>query len=66
MTTTSSEPVTMSYEDWIHYGMEQGWISPPYCDTHDTGWEWLRPEVQEAYERGEDPCVIVLQLLEAE
>lgn len=56
----------MTYEEWIHFGMEKGWISPPYCETHDGGWEYFRDGVADEFEKGGDPCVFVLQLLEAE
>lgn len=50
----------MIFDDWLTYGLQQGWIGEPVCITHD-GID-LTPEEEAAIEAGEDPCVSALRL----
>ena len=52
----------MNFDQWLKFGIEQGWISPSICYTHDgvpttkfedENWEEL------------DPCVHILRLYES-
>lgn len=47
---------------WIKFGMWMGWISTPYCQTHDGG-AWTDEELEE-WEEGGDPCATVIRVLE--
>ena len=51
----------MTYEQWLSEGIARGWILPPVCDTHDGG--HVLEEEMEAFDRGEDPCIVVLRVL---
>lgn len=62
--TMPPQGANVNYYEWLHFGIKMGWVSTPYCDTHDTGWEWLTEEVKAEYDRGGDPCVLVLQILD--
>jgi hypothetical protein len=53
----------MSYREWLNFGIEQQWISEPYCATHDGGYEFLNEAEREEYDAGGDPCEPVLRLL---
>lgn len=47
----------MSWEEyytWLEYGIKKGWVSEPFCSTHDMG-PWSEEEVKDLDE-GYDPC----------
>ena len=48
--------------DWISLGVEKGWISDPFCYTHD-GDPYMTEEEEKEWEEGGDPCSPVLKLL---
>jgi len=29
------EQVVIDFDEWLRLGVEAGWCSPPYCDSHD-------------------------------
>ena len=29
---------------WLYIGVKMGWISMPYCNTHDGGYEYMTEE----------------------
>lgn len=39
---------------WLTIGIEKGWISKPFCNTHDGG--PLTEEEEAAWDDGGDPC----------
>lgn len=46
--------------DWLAVGVQNGWISEPFCDTHD-----MPPrttEEQAVWDEGADPCELVIRL----
>lgn len=47
--------------DWLKLGMDQGWVTEPYCGTHSgpkiTAWE------QRKFIEGEAPCVVSVRVL---
>ena len=51
-----------SFDEWLAFGVERGWVSEPVCDTH------IGPVLTEAelleFDDGNDPCVHVLRLFE--
>lgn len=49
-----------SQDDWIEYGVQMGWCSPPVCEPHDG--TPISEEEADQYEQGEDPCVHILRL----
>jgi hypothetical protein len=48
------------YYDWLNVGIENGWISEPFCSTHDMG-PWSDEEMKELDE-GYDPCFPAIRL----
>jgi hypothetical protein len=47
---------------WLSNGIERGWISDPYCHTHDGGFEYMSEEEVEEWEAGGDPCELVVRI----
>lgn len=47
---------------WLANGVERGWISNPYCNTHDGGYEYMSIEEIEEWEAGGDPCEHVIRI----
>lgn len=52
----------MNFDEWIQYGIEQGWCGPPLCYTHD-GLPMTMEEDDE-FEEGHDPCISIIRLYE--
>jgi hypothetical protein len=52
----------MDYFDWRDLGIVNGWISEPFCDTHDSG--YMTEEEQQEWESGNDPCMMVFRIWE--
>jgi hypothetical protein len=52
--------MTMTFDEWIRYGLKKKWCSVPLCETHD-GLPMTKEE-QEAWDEGGDPCVHVIKL----
>lgn len=50
----------MDFDQWLQYGMENKWIGPPICATHD-GLPSTEDE-DNAWDEGEDPCIHMLRL----
>lgn len=53
---------TLTYNQWLAIGIEQGWCGPAVCSTHD-GIPMTVPE-EEEFERGDDPCIHIVRLYE--
>lgn len=52
----------MTFDEWVKFGFEQGWVSPPVCETHD-GVPMSEAEHAE-FEEG-DPCVHIVRLYDS-
>jgi hypothetical protein len=52
----------MDYFDWRDLGISKGWISEPFCDTHDAG--YMTEEEEKEWEEGNDPCMFVFRIWE--
>lgn len=51
----------LTFDEWIAYGIEQGWCGPPVCYTHDG----LPMSLEEDGEFQEgDPCVHIVRMYE--
>jgi hypothetical protein len=48
--------------EWLQIGIDKGWISEPFCYTHD-GDPYMTEEEQQEWEEGGDPCSPVLKIL---
>lgn len=49
---------------WIKFGMWMGWVSPPYCNTHDGGLAYMTEEELDEWDVGGDPCATVIRVLD--
>jgi len=52
----------MDYFDWRDLGISKGWISEPFCDTHEAG--PVSEEEVKAWDNGDDPCMFVFRIYE--
>jgi hypothetical protein len=48
---------------WIENGINRGWISKPFCYTHE-GDPYMTEEEEKEWEEGQDPCSFVIKLIE--
>jgi hypothetical protein len=44
----------MTIIEWLQMGIEKGWISEPFCNTHDGG--PITEEEDKEWDEGYDPC----------
>lgn len=51
------------FGDWLREGIDRGWVTEPFCTTHDGGYEYMSEEEVEEWDRGGDPCCHVLRLM---
>jgi hypothetical protein len=49
------------FEIWLENGIERGWVTEPFCNTHD-GDPYMNEEEQKEWEEGGDPCQVVLKI----
>jgi hypothetical protein len=49
-------------ENWVQVGIDRGWISPPFCNTHD-GDQFMTEAEEQEWEEGGDPCMPVFKIL---
>jgi len=50
----------MNFEEWFKYGLENGFCSEQFCNTHDA---YPMHETEErAWEEGGDPCAHMVRL----
>lgn len=55
-------PEEQEFSIWLENGIERGWISEPYCHTHDGGMQYMSDEEIQEWEDGGDPCEHVLRI----
>jgi hypothetical protein len=53
----------MDFFEWRDYGIEKGWISDPFCNTH-VGDPFMSDEEAQEWEEGGDPCMVVFKIFE--
>jgi hypothetical protein len=56
-------PEEKEFGIWLSNGIDRGWITPPYCNTHDGGYEYMGEEELEEWDAGGDPCCHVVRLM---
>jgi hypothetical protein len=49
------------FEIWLENGIERGWVTEPFCNTHE-GDSYMTDEEQAEWEEGGDPCQVVLKI----
>jgi hypothetical protein len=47
---------------WLNQGIEEGWVTEPFCNTHDID-PAMGEEEQAEWEAGGDPCQHVLRIM---
>lgn len=50
------------YWAWLQVGIDNGWVTEPFCHTHD-GDPYMTEEEEQEWEEGGDPCMPVVKLL---
>jgi len=50
------------FDIWLENGINRGWITPPFCNTHD-GDPYMTEEEEKDWEDGGDPCQPVVKLI---
>jgi len=49
--------------NWYEEGIKNEWITPTFCETHDSGYEYMTDEERSEYEDGGDPCMVVTRVI---
>ena len=49
------------FEIWLNNGIERGWITEPFCNTHE-GDPYMTKEEEQEWEAGGDPCQLVIKI----
>jgi len=56
----------MNVDAWVQYGMDKGWISPPYCGIHDiahpSDYEEMNRIIEEEHDGDIDCCWTVVHI----
>lgn len=52
----------MTLEEWIDYGIKNGWCTAPICYTHE-GLP-VNEREEKDFEEGFDPCVVIMRMTE--
>jgi hypothetical protein len=47
---------------WLEMGINKGWVTEPFCNTHD-GDPYMTEEEEKEWEDGGDPCLHVIKLI---
>ena len=55
--------VDIQLDDWLQIGIDKGWISQPFCYTHD-GDPYMTEEEEKEWEEGGDPCSHVVKFIQ--
>jgi hypothetical protein len=48
--------------EWLQVGIDKGWVTEPFCYTHD-GDPYMSEEEEKEWEDGGDPCSPVIKIL---
>jgi hypothetical protein len=51
-----------AFWDWFQIGVDNDWVTPPFCETHDGGFEFQTDEERQEWEDGGDPCMTVTRV----
>lgn len=50
----------MNFDEWLEFGFGKGWVSAPYCGTHEG--PPVTDEEDREFEAGGDPCIVEMRL----
>ena len=56
-------PEEQEFGIWLENGIERGWITEPFCNTHD-GDPYMTEEEAKEWNDGGDPCQVVFKIIE--
>ena len=59
----SNESDFNEFEIWLENGIDRGWITEPFCNTHD-GDPYMTEEEMKEWDDGGDPCQVVFKIKE--
>jgi hypothetical protein len=48
---------------WLQSGIDNGWVTEPFCMTHD-GDPYMTEEEEKEWEEGGDPCCHVIKFVD--
>mgnify|MGYP003339823988 CR=1 FL=1 len=51
------------FDSWLWSGIDRGWITKPFCMTHD-GDPYMTKEEEEQWDEGGDPCCHVVKFID--
>lgn len=51
-----------AFWDWFSIGVDKGWVTQPFCQTHDGGYDYMTSEEIDEWEDGGDPCMTVTRV----
>lgn len=54
--------MNVEFNEWLIEGISKGWVSEPFCHTHN-GDPYMTYEEEQEWEDGGDPCMHVVKLL---
>jgi hypothetical protein len=57
-----SIPDKIEVWEWMEFGIQKGWITEPFCNTHD-GDPYMTEEEEAEWDEGGDPCMPVVKFL---
>jgi hypothetical protein len=49
------------FGEWLQKGIDNEWITEPFCSTHD-GDPYMTEEEEQEWEDGGDPCCHVIKI----
>ena len=49
------------FDIWLNNGIERGWITEPFCSTHE-GDPYMDEDEAKEWEDGGDPCCVVIKI----
>ena len=62
--TLRQKRMVLMFNLWLSFGIKKGWISPPYCATHDGNYDYMTEEEREEWDGGGDPCHVAISVLQ--
>ena len=50
------------FQAWLTAGIQKGWVTEPFCNTHE-GDPYMTEEEEKEWDDGGEPCLSVIKLL---
>lgn len=60
--TDDDEKFGVKFGAWLNQGIDEGWVTEPFCNTHDLD-PAMGEEEQAEWDEGGDPCQHVLRIM---